>query len=62
MIWRELAILMAAMLGFGAAITGYLVVFHGAVLLKDVFSSGFAAIIGLYAGRYLERRLAHGRA
>lgn len=62
MIGRELAILVLAVAAFASAISAYLFVFHGAFSLKEVLSNAFAATIGLYAGRYLERRLAHGRA
>jgi hypothetical protein len=30
------------------------------VTVKEVLSTAFAAMIGLYAGRYLERRLIRG--
>jgi hypothetical protein len=30
------------------------------VSLKEVLSTAFAAVIGLYLGRYLERRLTRG--
>ena len=59
-ILRELVILIAASLGFAAAIAGYLTIFHGAASLKETLSTAFAAVIGLYAGRYLERRLSRG--
>jgi uncharacterized membrane protein YfcA len=59
-ILRELAILILAITAFASAIAAYLVVFHGEVSIKDVLSSAFAAVIGLYAGRYLERRLIRG--
>lgn len=62
MILRELAILLLAVAAFASAISAYMLVFHGTVAAKDVLSSAFAAVIGLYAGRYLERRLGHGRA
>jgi uncharacterized membrane protein YfcA len=54
---RELFILIAALAAFASAIAAYLAVFHGEVTIKEVLSTAFAAVIGLYAGRYLERRL-----
>ncbi|RIV89468.1 hypothetical protein D2V17_06470 [Aurantiacibacter xanthus] len=59
---REIIILIAVLAGFAAAVAGYLAVFHGEAPLKETLSTAFAAVIGLYAGRYLERRLADGRA
>ena len=61
MILRELFIFVAAFAAFASAVAAYLVAFHGEASLKEVLSTAFAAVIGLYAGRYLERRLAHGR-
>ena len=58
---RELLILIASCVFFAGAVAAYLAAFHGAVSLKETLSTAFAAVIGLYAGRYLERRLAHGR-
>jgi uncharacterized membrane protein YfcA len=60
-IWRELFIFVAACAAFASAIAAYLAAFHGGVTLKEVLSTAFAAVIGLYVGRYIERRLAHGR-
>ena len=57
---RELFIFVATIAAFSSAIAAYLLAFHGAISLKEVLSTTFAAVIGLYAGRYLERRLAHG--
>lgn len=57
---RELLILLASVAGFSAAVAAYLAAFHGEVSLKEVLSTAFAAVIGLYVGRALERRLAHG--
>ena len=62
MIWRELFILVAAFAAFASAIAAYLAAFHGEATLKEVLSTAFAAVIGLYVGRYIERRLADGRA
>ncbi|MCP5396672.1 MAG: hypothetical protein H6918_08055 [Sphingomonadaceae bacterium] len=60
MILRELFIFIAALAAFASAVAAYLAAFHGAVSVKEVLSTAFAAVIGLYAGRYLERRLARG--
>lgn len=60
MILRELFIFVAALAAFASAVAAYLAAFHGAVSVKEVLSTAFAAVIGLYAGRYLERRLARG--
>ncbi|GGC21502.1 hypothetical protein GCM10011371_06440 [Novosphingobium marinum] len=54
---REVFILVAAFAAFASAIAAYLLVFHGEVPLKDVLSNAFAAVAGLYAGRWIERRL-----
>ncbi len=62
MILREIFIFIAAFAAFASAIAAYLAVFHGEVTLKEVLSTAFAAVIGLYVGRYIERRLADGRA
>ena len=60
MILRELFILVAAFAAFASAIAAYLAVFHGESSFKEIVSTAFAALIGLYAGRYLERRLIRG--
>ena len=57
MIWREIFIFVAAFAAFSSAIAAYLAGFHGEVPIKDVVSNAFAAVIGLYVGRWLERRL-----
>ena len=62
MILRELFIIVAAFAAFASAIAAYLAAFHGEVTVKEVLSTAFAAVIGLYVGRYIERRLADGRA
>lgn len=62
MILRELFIFIAALAAFASAIAAYLAAFHGEATLKEVLSTAFAAVIGLYVGRYIERRLADGRA
>ena len=62
MIWRELLIFVAASAAFASAVAAYLAVFHGEATLKEILSTAFAAVIGLYVGRFIERRLADGRA
>ncbi len=62
MILRELFIIVAAFAAFASAVAAYLAVFHGEAPLKEILSTAFAAVIGLYVGRYIERRLADGRA
>ena len=57
MILRELFILFASFGVFAAAIAAYLVLFHGEAPRKEVFSTAGAAVIGLYAGRFLQNRL-----
>lgn len=57
---RELFIFIAALAAFASAIAAYLAVFHGEVTVKEVLSTAIAAIIGLYVGRTLERRLIRG--
>ena len=61
MIAREILIFLAAFAAFASAVAAYLMAFHGSVTVKEVLSTAFAAVVGLYAGRYLERRLARGR-
>lgn len=60
MILRELFIIIASFAMFASAVAAYSAVFHGEVSLKEVLSTAFAAVIGLYLGRYLERRLTRG--
>jgi len=57
---RELFIFIAAMAAFASATAAYLTVFHGGASMKEILSTAFAATIGLYLGRYIERRLSHG--
>lgn len=57
---RELFIFVAAFAAFASAVAAYLAVFHGASSLKEILSTAGAAVIGLYAGRYLQHRLTHG--
>jgi len=61
-ILREIFIAIAAFAAFASAIAAYLAVFHGEAPLKDIVSTAFAAVVGLYVGRFIERRLSHGRA
>ena len=60
MIAREIFIFIAAFAAFASAVAAYLLVFHGESSLKEIFSTAFAAVIGLYVGRYVERRLING--
>ncbi len=60
MILREMFIFVAAFAMFASAVAAYLAVFHGEASLKEILSTAFAAVIGLYLGRYLERRLIRG--
>ncbi|AXK42667.1 hypothetical protein [Erythrobacter aureus] len=57
---RELFIFVAAFAAFASAVAAYLVAFHGEASLKEILSTAFAAVIGLYVGRYVERRLING--
>ena len=61
MILRELLIFIAAFAAFASGVAAYLAAFHGEASLKDVLSTAFAAVIGLYVGRYLQARMPHGR-
>lgn len=57
---REVTILLVSLAGFSAAVAAYLAVFHGEASGKEVLSNALAAVIGLYAGRLLQKRLSHG--
>ena len=57
---RELFIFVAAFAAFASAVAAYLTAFHGEAPLKEILSTAFAAVIGLYVGRYVERRLING--
>ena len=57
---RELAILVLVIAGFASAVAAYLAAFHGEVTTKEVVSTAFAATLGMYVGRYIERGLARG--
>ena len=60
MILREIFIFVAAFAAFASAVAAYMLAFHGQSTLKEILSTAFAAVIGLYAGRYLQHRLTHG--
>ena len=60
MILREIFIFVAAFAAFASAVAAYMLAFHGQSTLKEILSTAFAAVIGLYAGRYLQYRLTHG--
>ncbi|WP_417321806.1 hypothetical protein [Erythrobacter aureus] len=57
---RELFIFVAAFAAFASTVAAYLAAFHGEASLKEILSTAFAAVIGLYVGRYVERRLING--
>ena len=60
MIAREIFIFIAAFAAFASAVAAYLLAFYGESSLKEILSTAFAAVIGLYVGRYVERRLING--
>jgi uncharacterized membrane protein YfcA len=60
MILREVFIFIAAFAAFASAVAAYLLAFHGSLSFKEILSTAFAAVVGLYVGRYLERRLTNG--
>lgn len=60
MIAREILIFALVFAGFASAVAGYLFAFHSASSLKEVLSTAFAGTIGMYVGRYLQRRLSNG--
>lgn len=60
MIAREIMILIAASAAFAAAVAAYTAAFHGEVSIKEVLSTAFAGLMGLYIGRLLERSLIRG--
>lgn len=60
MILRELFIFVLVFTAFASAVAVYLLAFHGASSLKEVLSTAFAGTIGVYIGRYIERRLSRG--
>lgn len=60
MIVREALILVLVLAGFASAVSAYLFAFHGEVPLKEVGSTSFAGLVGVYVGRWLEKGLARG--
>ncbi|WP_133365442.1 hypothetical protein [Qipengyuania sediminis] len=60
MILRELFIAVAAFAAFASGTAAYLFGFHGAGDVKIILGTAAAAVIGLYVGRYIERRLING--
>ena len=60
MIGREILILLLVFAGFASVVSAYLLVIHDSVSLKDTLSNAFAGTVGVYVGRYLERRLICG--
>ena len=60
MMLREIFIFVAALAAFASAVAAYLAAFHGEVSIKEVLSTAFAAVIGMYVGRYLQTRLIRG--
>ena len=60
MILREAFILVLALAAFASAVGGDLWVVHGWGTGKEGVCTAFAALIGFYVGRYLERRLHRG--
>ena len=57
---RELFIFVLVLTGFASAVAAYLLAFHGTSTMKEVLSTAFAGTLGVYVGRYIERRLARG--
>jgi uncharacterized membrane protein YfcA len=57
---REAVILMLVLAGFASAVAVYLLAFHGEVSVKEVGSTSFAGLIGVYVGRWLQKGLARG--
>lgn len=61
MILRELLIAVLAFTAFASAVAAYLFVFHPATAtLKEVLSTSFAGTVGVFVGRWLERKMARG--
>lgn len=60
MIGREALILVLVFAGFAALVAVYSAVFHGTVSVKEMLSNAFAATVGMYVGRYVERKLSNG--
>ncbi|WPZ04780.1 hypothetical protein T8S45_04350 [Blastomonas marina] len=60
MIAREIFIAIASFAAFASAVAAYLFAFHGESPLKDILSTAFAGTLGVFVGRYIERRLING--
>ena len=60
MIIREIIIFLAAAVLFATGVAAYLQAAHGEAPLKEILSTAFAAVIGLYIGRFVERRVING--
>ena len=60
MILRELLIGVLVFAAFASAVAVYLFAFHGTSSLKEILSTAFAGTLGMYFGRYIERRLIRG--
>ena len=60
MILREVIIFALAVVLFAVGVAGYLQAAHGEAPLKEILSTAFAAVIGLYVGRFVERRVING--
>ena len=60
MILRELFIAVLVFSAFASAVAAYLLVFHDTSSLKEVLNTAFAGTVGVYLGRWIERRLARG--
>jgi len=60
MILRELSIFVLVFAAFASAVAAYLFAFHGASSLKEILSTAFAGTLGVYIGRFIERRMIRG--
>lgn len=60
MIAREIIILVGVLVGFAASVGAYLTRFHGEAGIKEVLSTTFAATMGMYVGRIIERSFNRG--
>ncbi len=57
---RELFILVLIFAAFSSAVAAYLFAFHGTSSAKEVLSTAFAGTVGVYIGRFIERRMIRG--
>jgi len=58
---RDVLIAILAFSAFASAVAAYLFVFHPATItLKEVLSTSFAGTVGVFIGRWLERKMARG--